>query len=100
MPQIFLTGATGYIGGAVLGLLLEHPLEHTFDITVLVRSSEKASLFNRTFGQKNNFTAVVGSYSDLKLLRKLSDADIVFACVSQSGVELNLHLTTRLGRLG
>lgn len=84
----------------MLGLLLEHPLEHTFDITVLVRSSEKASLFNRTFGQKHNFTAVVGSNSDLKLLRKLSDADIVFACVSQSGVELNLHLITRLGRLG
>ncbi|KAJ6531714.1 hypothetical protein B0H19DRAFT_1188149 [Mycena capillaripes] len=81
MPKIFLTGATGYIGGAVLARLLEHPKEHTFDITILVRSSEKASVFNRTFGEKHNLTAVVGSYSDLKLLRKLSaDSDIVFAC--------------------
>ncbi|KAJ7475778.1 hypothetical protein FB451DRAFT_256410 [Mycena latifolia] len=77
MPKIFLTGATGYIGGAVLARLLER----TLAITVLVRSSEKASLFNRTFGKKHNLKAIVGSYSDLKLLRKLAaEADVVFAC--------------------
>ncbi|KAJ7170598.1 hypothetical protein C8R43DRAFT_1120357 [Mycena crocata] len=79
--KIFLTGATGYIGGAVTRLLLEHPLERTFEITVLVRSSEKASLFNRTLGKKHNLKAVVGSYSDLKLLKELAaGADVVFAC--------------------
>jgi uncharacterized protein YbjT (DUF2867 family) len=83
MPKIFLTGATGYIGGAVLTRLLADPLERTFDTTILVRSTEKASMFNRTFGKKHNLTAVVGSYSDLNLLRTLSaDSDIVFACVS------------------
>ncbi|KAJ7637693.1 hypothetical protein DFH06DRAFT_649933 [Mycena polygramma] len=79
--QIFLTGVTGYIGGAVLTRLLEHPHHHTFEITVLVRSAEKASIFNRTFGETHNLTAVVGSNSDLKLLRKLSaDSDVVLAC--------------------
>ncbi|KAF7374936.1 hypothetical protein MSAN_00379700 [Mycena sanguinolenta] len=76
--RIFLTGATGYIGGSVLARLLDHPRQRTFEITVLVRSSEKAALFNRTFG---NLTAVVGSTSDLGLLEELSaDADVVFAC--------------------
>ncbi|KAJ7104227.1 hypothetical protein B0H15DRAFT_809082 [Mycena belliarum] len=81
MPKIFLTGATGYIGGAVLARILEHPLQHLSEITVIVRSAEKASLFNRTFGKKHNLNAVVGSYSDLALLRELAaDADVVFAC--------------------
>ncbi|KAJ6505934.1 hypothetical protein DFH09DRAFT_943541 [Mycena vulgaris] len=81
MPTIFLTGATGYIGGTVLTRLLEHPLGRALDITVLVRSSEKASLFNRVLGKKHNFSAVVGSYGDLDLLRELAaDADVVFAC--------------------
>ncbi|KAJ7494663.1 hypothetical protein B0H11DRAFT_2002881 [Mycena galericulata] len=81
MPKIFLTGATGYIGGAVLTRLLENPLESTFDITVLVRSSEKVALFNRKFGKNHNLEAILGSYGDLKLLRELSaDADVVFAC--------------------
>ncbi|KAF8206496.1 NAD(P)-binding protein [Mycena galopus ATCC 62051] len=83
MLKIFLTGATGFIGGTVLSRLLDHPLGRTFEITVLVRSSEKASLFNRIFGQKHSLTAVVGSHSDLELLRKLSaDAEIVFACAN------------------
>ena len=34
---------TGYIGGSVLSRLLEHPSASTFDITVLVRSEEKAN---------------------------------------------------------
>ncbi|KAK7033075.1 hypothetical protein R3P38DRAFT_3313147 [Favolaschia claudopus] len=81
MPRLFLTGATGYIGGAVLTRLLAHPLQHTFDITILVRSEEKAATFNRIFGQKHNLSAVAGSYSDLDLLKKLaSNSDVVFAC--------------------
>ncbi|KAJ7158829.1 hypothetical protein C8R46DRAFT_1110467 [Mycena filopes] len=81
MPSIFLTGATGYIGGAVLTRLLQHPLERTFTITILVRSAQKAAVFNDKFGGRHNLTAIVGSNSDLKLLRNLaSDADVVFAC--------------------
>ncbi|KAJ7227111.1 hypothetical protein GGX14DRAFT_693137 [Mycena pura] len=81
MPNLFLTGATGYIGGTVLTRLLDHHLQRTFSITLLVRSFEKAALLNRTFGQKYNLRAIVGSNSDLELLRELAaNADVVFAC--------------------
>ncbi|KAF8149869.1 hypothetical protein B0H34DRAFT_785168 [Crassisporium funariophilum] len=74
--HIFLTGPTGYIGGSVLTRLLSHPLSDTFRLTVLVRSSEKASQF-RTMGIR----AVVGSNSDLGLLKELAgDSDLVIAC--------------------
>ncbi|KAI0073995.1 NAD(P)-binding protein [Panus rudis PR-1116 ss-1] len=56
---IFLTGAIGYIGGTVLARLLEHPKASTFDITILVRSPEKAQKFE-SFGVK----AVVTSLED------------------------------------
>ncbi|KAF8911926.1 hypothetical protein CPB85DRAFT_1375843 [Mucidula mucida] len=42
--KIFLTGVTGYIGGTFLSQLLLHPSVKTFEITVLVRSAEKAQL--------------------------------------------------------
>ncbi|KAJ7284906.1 hypothetical protein C8J57DRAFT_1289814 [Mycena rebaudengoi] len=82
MPNLFLSGGTGYIGGAVLTRLLEHPLAATFDITLLVRSAPKAEKLNRIkFGQGNKLRAVVGSNSDLGLLKQLAaDADVVFAC--------------------
>ncbi|KAF9468157.1 NAD(P)-binding protein [Collybia nuda] len=76
LTHIFLTGATGYIGGSVLTRLLSHSLSDTFQLAVLIRSSEKAKQF-RTLGVK----AVVGSNSDHQLLRQLAgDADIIFAC--------------------
>ncbi|KAF5341809.1 hypothetical protein D9611_001566 [Ephemerocybe angulata] len=75
--HIFLTGATGYIGGSVLTRLLSHPLSDTFHTTVLVRESEKATQF-----RKMGIQAVVGTYSDLELLKQLaSKADLVIACV-------------------
>lgn len=82
--RIFLTGATGYIGGTVLTRLLSLAKAGTFHITVLVRSASKASIFNNT---KYNLDAVIGSYEDLSLLRKLAgQADYVFACVRLFGV--------------
>ncbi|RDB25814.1 Uncharacterized protein C2A9.02 [Hypsizygus marmoreus] len=74
--HILLTGATGYIGGSVLGHLLSHPLSDTFGTTILVRDQLKAKAF-RTLGVK----PVIGSNSDHALLQHLaSEADIVFAC--------------------
>ncbi|KAJ3521950.1 hypothetical protein NM688_g8946 [Phlebia brevispora] len=68
---------TGYIGGSVLARLLAHPSAKTFDITVIVRSQDKAKKFE-SFGVK----AVVGSFkSDLALLEKLvEESHIVFNC--------------------
>ncbi|RPD59610.1 NAD-P-binding protein [Lentinus tigrinus ALCF2SS1-6] len=72
---IFLTGATGYIGGSVLVRLLEHPSAETFDITVLVRSAEKAKILESQFGVK----AVVGTHQDLNKIESLvENAHVVF----------------------
>ncbi|KIM91255.1 hypothetical protein PILCRDRAFT_811776 [Piloderma croceum F 1598] len=73
--KIFVTGATGYIGGSVVARLLEHPDSNTFEITALVRSAAKAAKLE-TLGLKT----VIGSYSDLNQLELLtSEADVVFS---------------------
>ncbi|GBE86891.1 NAD(P)-binding protein [Sparassis latifolia] len=74
---IFLTGATGYIGGAVLTRLLAHPSAQTFGITVFLRSAEKAKLLESDFGVK----AVVGTLAELdKLEAQAEAAHVVFSC--------------------
>ncbi|KAI9061107.1 NAD-P-binding protein [Trametes sanguinea] len=74
---IFLTGATGYIGGSVLERLLKHPSANTFDITVIVRNAEKAKILESKFGVK----AVVGTHQDLDKLETLAEnAHVVFHC--------------------
>ncbi|KAG6831796.1 hypothetical protein H0H92_007473 [Tricholoma furcatifolium] len=81
--HIFLTGATGYIGGSVLTRLLSHKLSDTFGITLLVRDATKAKQF-RTLGVK----AVVGSNSDLELLEHLAaEADITFSCADADDLD-------------
>ncbi|KAJ7020329.1 NAD(P)-binding protein [Mycena alexandri] len=73
--SFLLTGATGYIGGAILTRFLAHPKAHTFQFTVLVRDPKKAEKFE-DLGVK----AVVGSHSDAHLVEKLaSEADVVIA---------------------
>ncbi|KAI0331860.1 NAD-P-binding protein [Cubamyces sp. BRFM 1775] len=74
---IFLTGATGYIGGSVLERLLKHPSANTFDITVIVRNAEKAKILESKFGVK----VVVGTHQDLDKLETLAEnAHVVFHC--------------------
>ncbi|KAI0920653.1 hypothetical protein AcV5_010335 [Taiwanofungus camphoratus] len=73
---IFFLGATGYIGGAILTRLLNHPSASKLDITVLVRNSEKAMRLE-SFGVKT----VIGSHSDLEKLETLSSqAHVVISC--------------------
>lgn len=76
--NIFLTGATGYIGGSVLSRFLrflKYPDAGSFNITVLVRSPEKAEKL-KVFG----VNPVVGSHSDTPLVEKLTaQADVVIA---------------------
>ncbi|PIL36717.1 hypothetical protein GSI_00406 [Ganoderma sinense ZZ0214-1] len=72
---IFITGATGYIGGAVLASLLNHPSSNTFEITALVRSPEKAKTLNDKFGVK----AIVGTHSEHDKIEKLvEDNHVIF----------------------
>ncbi|KAJ7106246.1 hypothetical protein C8R44DRAFT_942107 [Mycena epipterygia] len=73
--KFFLSGATGYIGGAVLARFLKHPDAANFDFTLLVRDAKKADAF-RAMG----FNTVVGSLADEDLLERLaSEADVVIA---------------------
>lgn len=67
----------GYIGGAVLTKLLEHPKANDFHITALVRSTEKAEKLKSV-----GVTPVIGSLDDTDLVHKLSlDSDIVISMV-------------------
>lgn len=69
--------SAGYIGGSVLSRFLKHRDAASFNITVLVRSPEKAEKL-KGFG----VNPVVGSHSDLTLVEKLTaKADVVIATV-------------------
>ncbi|KAI0368802.1 NAD-P-binding protein [Pilatotrama ljubarskyi] len=67
---IFITGATGYIGGTILQKLLEHPNKDKFDINALVRNAEKAEILSSKFGVKT----VVGTLQDLDKLSSLAES--------------------------
>ncbi|KAK0494591.1 NAD(P)-binding protein [Armillaria luteobubalina] len=74
-PKIFITGATGYLGGSFLSRLLT--VVDPATITTLVRSEDKAEKL-RTLGVKT----VVGSYKDVDVLAEAaSKADIVLTFV-------------------
>ncbi|EPQ59525.1 NAD P-binding protein [Gloeophyllum trabeum ATCC 11539] len=71
--HIFITGATGYIGGTILQCLLQHPRTDSFDITALVRDPKKIELL-KSFG----VSPVIGSHSDLETLENTAaQADVV-----------------------
>ena len=63
--RIFLTGATGYIGGAVLDALVKAG----HDVTALVRDKEKARRVARRGGHP-----VVGNLAELESFRSAADA--------------------------
>ncbi|KAI0635945.1 NAD-P-binding protein [Trametes polyzona] len=74
---IFITGATGYIGGSVLERLLKHPSAGTFEISAIVRNAEKAKILESKFGVR----VVHGSHQDLDKLEALAEnAHVVFHC--------------------
>ncbi|KAI0073561.1 NAD-P-binding protein [Panus rudis PR-1116 ss-1] len=74
--SIFITGATGYLGGSVLSCLLTHPSASNFEITAIVRSPEKANMLEN-FGVKT----VIASLDDVDKIEKLaSQCHVVFSC--------------------
>ncbi|PFH53083.1 hypothetical protein AMATHDRAFT_84076 [Amanita thiersii Skay4041] len=74
--RFFITGATGYIGGGVLARLLQHPQRANFELTVILRSAEKAEKLRTSFG----VDAVVGSFADLALMERLAEkADVILS---------------------
>ncbi|KAF8807005.1 NAD(P)-binding protein [Phlegmacium glaucopus] len=81
--NIFLTGATGYIGGSVLSRFLKHPNAASFNITVLVRSPEKAEKL-KAFG----VNPVIGDHSDVALVEKLTaKVDVAIAVADADNLD-------------
>jgi uncharacterized protein YbjT (DUF2867 family) len=69
--------SAGYIGGSVVGRLLEHPNASSFQITALVRSPEKAAKL-----ESIGVRTVLGSFKEFDKMEKLSsEADAVIAMV-------------------
>ncbi|KAF2018815.1 NAD(P)-binding protein [Aaosphaeria arxii CBS 175.79] len=82
-PKIFITGATGYIGGdALYALYNKHP-EYTY--SALVRSEEKGKAVQAAFP---NVRIVVGTLDDAEILeREAADADVVIHTADASDHE-------------
>ncbi|KAK8055384.1 hypothetical protein PG993_000611 [Apiospora rasikravindrae] len=80
--KIFLTGATGYIGGDALFVLSQHP---EFEFSLLVRTQEKA---DKVKAQYPNATIILGELDDSGLLREqAAKADIVLHTADASDHE-------------
>ncbi|KAF3913746.1 hypothetical protein AA313_de0207791 [Arthrobotrys entomopaga] len=101
--QVFLTGGTGYIGGAVLNTLLRSP---DLEITTLVRSESAIETLTSPSSNPKFFTGstprcVLGSLSDLELLRKIaSESDIVVNCASANDLASTQALIDGLSESG
>lgn len=65
--KVFLTGATGYIGGEVLYQLLNSKT-HNFEVSALVRSQEKADLLTKA--TNNRVIPVIGCLDSLEVIEK------------------------------
>ncbi|KAF5487166.1 Uncharacterized protein CGCS363_v013474 [Colletotrichum siamense] len=78
MAKIFLTGATGYIGGTVLSLLIKsHP---EYAIRALVRDSAKGKIITGTF---EDVEVVEGDLDSADILaREASNADVILHLAS------------------
>lgn len=72
--NIFLTGATGYIGGSILTALLHHPNASNFKITALIRGNEDRAKKLESLG----VTPVVGSNESHEIIENAaSQSDVV-----------------------
>ncbi|XRM42714.1 hypothetical protein ABZX51_005925 [Aspergillus tubingensis] len=84
MSRIFITGATGYIGGDVLYALTQ--ALSSCRITALVRSEKKASLITSKFP---SVTPVIGDLdSAAQIASEASKADVVLLWIQISGASL------------
>jgi nucleoside-diphosphate-sugar epimerase len=52
VPQILLTGVTGYIGGSILTSLLDSPSLKNATIALLLRDQSRAEILTSTFGNR------------------------------------------------
>ncbi|RGP65241.1 nucleoside-diphosphate-sugar epimerase [Fusarium sporotrichioides] len=94
MTRIFLTGASGYIGGDVLHLLLKsHP---AFQVRVLVRDQSKGAAITKAFSQVE---IVHGSLDDTDVIAKeAQEADIVLHLAATGHLESVQTIYTTLSK--
>ncbi|KAI0789838.1 NAD(P)-binding protein [Abortiporus biennis] len=64
--SVFVTGGTGYVGGSILARLLAPSYKQKLNITALVRSKEKAQIFETKFG----INTIVGTLEDDNILEE------------------------------
>ena len=98
-PSLRLSGSSpprprlpykGYIGGAVLSRLIQHPNAESFQISAIIRNSDKAQILQSKFG----VSAVVGTFQDLDKIESLAEsAHIVFNIVRSPSQVLPKGLT-------
>ena len=77
--NIFILGATGYIGGSFVSVLLDstHPPHR---LTALIRSNDKLKTFENLSTNHTNCIGVQGSYEDHHLLERLaSEHEVVIS---------------------
>ena len=67
------TRTPGYIGGAILDRLLNHPNADTFEITALVRNPEKARILESQFGVKT----IIASHAEHDKIQTVVEANHV-----------------------
>jgi uncharacterized protein YbjT (DUF2867 family) len=73
--HILFLGATGYIGGSILGRLITHASRPSFEIVAYSRNADKAKKLETEFGLKS----VLGSLDEVqKIEEAAAKADVVF----------------------
>ncbi|ORY25190.1 hypothetical protein BCR39DRAFT_545017 [Naematelia encephala] len=84
---IFLTGATGYIGGTVLTYLLSLPAPPA-KITALVRDAKKAEALKSISTKGTTIETIVASLSDLEILTSAAEShDIVVSTANADDLD-------------
>jgi nucleoside-diphosphate-sugar epimerase len=82
--NIFLTGATGYIGGSILTALLQHPNVSNFNISALIRGdNERVNKLTAL-----NVTPVIGSNDSFEIIEKVAKDSHVVIHTSNSADDL------------
>ncbi|CAF1039333.1 unnamed protein product [Rotaria magnacalcarata] len=82
--NIFLTGATGYIGGSILNELLEHPNASNFNITALIRGDDERIKKLSS----HNITPLIGSNDSFDIIEKAASESHIVIHTSNSADDL------------
>jgi nucleoside-diphosphate-sugar epimerase len=82
--NIFLTGATGYIGGSILTALLQHSNAGNFNITALIRGDNERIKKLTSL----NITPIIGSNDSFEIIEKAAKESHITIHTSKSADDL------------